>query len=94
MTPTGISLADVADPRTRVATVYLGQFTDENADRITDALDAAGIEWSAKSSGAFVRFIFAADWGVRLFVDTDRTDEAWDLVAGIAPDGLARRPKG
>ena len=50
-------------------TLYLGQFTDENADRIAAAFDDAGIRWHAKSSGAFVRFIFAADWGVRLFVD-------------------------
>lgn len=74
-------------------TVYLGQFTDENADLITDALDEQGIGWSAKSSGSLARFVFAADWGVRLFVDADRTDEAWDLVGGIAPDGLARRPR-
>jgi len=75
-----------------VGTVYLGQFTDESTDQIADALDAAGIAWHAKSSGAFVRLIFAADWGVRLFVDTDRADDAWDLVEGIAPDGLAKRP--
>ena len=72
-------------------TIYLGQFTDDNADRIVAALDEAGIRWHAKSSGAFVRFIFAADWGVRLFVEEARADEAWELAGGIAPDGLARR---
>ena len=72
-------------------TIYLGQFTDEHADRIVEAFDDAGIRWHAKSSGAFVRFVFAADWGVRLFVDEDRADEAWELAGGIAPDGLARR---
>ena len=76
-----------------MGTVYLGQFTDENADRVVDALDEQGIAWHAKSSGALVRFIFAADWGVRLFVERERADDAWDLVAGIAPDGLARRPR-
>lgn len=76
-----------------MATVYLGQFTDENADRIIEALDERGIRWRAKSSGPFVRFIFAADWGVRLFVDTEHAQEAWDLVGGIAPDGLAKRPR-
>ncbi len=73
------------------STIYLGQFTDENADRIVDAFDEAGIRWHAKSSGAFVRFVFAADWGVRLFVEDGRADEAWEIAGGIAPDGLARR---
>lgn len=73
-------------------TVYLGQFTDEHADDIAAALDEAGIRWHAKSSGAFTRFIFAADWGVRLFVDVDRADDAWALAGEIAPDGLAKRP--
>lgn len=76
-----------------MGTVYLGQFTDENADRIVDALDEHGIAWHAKSSGPFVRFLFAADWGVRLFVDQDRAQAAWDLVGDIAPDGLAKRPR-
>lgn len=74
-------------------TVYLGQFTDENAERLTEVFDDHGIGWSAKSSGSFVRLIFAADWGVRLFVDRDRASEAWELAEGIAPDGLARRPR-
>lgn len=76
-----------------MATIYLGQFTDEHADEIVDALDDHGIRWHAKSSGAIVRFVFAADWGVRLFVDRDRAQEAWDLVGDIAPDGLAKRPR-
>lgn len=74
---------------------YLGQFTDENADRIVDEFDDAGIGWSAKSSGALARFVFAADWGVRLFVD-DAADveQAWVIATRIAPDGVARRPPG
>lgn len=74
-----------------MATTYLGQFTDENADRVAAALDDAGIGWSAKSSGGFTRLVFAADWGVRIFVDEDRLDDARTLAEGIAPDGLARR---
>ena len=76
-----------------MGTVYLGQFTDDNADRIVDALDREGIRWHAKSSGAIARFIFAADWGVRLFVDRERARDAWDLVGDIAPDGLATPPR-
>lgn len=72
-------------------TIYLGQFIDENADRIVDAFDEAGIRWHAKTSGAFVRVIFAADWGVRLFVEEDRADDAWRIAGEIAPDGLAKR---
>lgn len=76
-----------------MGTVYLGQFTDENADRIVEALDEEGIAWHAKSAGTFTRFFFAGDWGVRLFVEGDRAQDAWDMVEGIAPDGLAKRPR-
>lgn len=76
-----------------MATVYLGQFTDENAERVCDALDQEGIAWHAKQSGSFTRFFFAGDWGVRLFVVDERAQDAWDLVEGIAPDGLAKRPR-
>lgn len=75
------------------ATVYLGQFTDEHADEIVDVLDEHDIVWSAKSSGAFTRFVFAADWGVRIFVQAERADDAWRLAGEIAPDGLARQPR-
>lgn len=74
-------------------TVYLGQFTDDHADQVADALDASGIHWTSKSSGPFVRIVFAADWGVRFFVDAERAQEAWDVVGAVAPDGLARRPR-
>lgn len=72
-------------------TTYIGQFTDENADRIVDAFDEADIRWHAKSSGAFVRVIFAADWGVRLFVEDARLADAREIAADIAPDGLTKR---
>lgn len=68
---------------------YLGQFTDENAEAIVDRLDERGIAWSAKSSGAFARFVFAGDWGVRLFVAADDAEEARSIAGEIAPDGLA-----
>ena len=76
-------------------TSYLGQFTDENADRIVEALEDAGISWSAKRSGAFARVLFAGDWGVRLFVDREEdVERARGIAGGIAPDGLApHRPR-
>ncbi|MDX1622124.1 MAG: hypothetical protein R3320_14100 [Nitriliruptorales bacterium] len=57
-------------------TVYLDQYTDENAERIGEALDDAGIVWWSKTSGRFVRFVFAGDWGTRIFVEKGRVDEA------------------
>ena len=74
---------------------YLGQFTDQSADRIVDALDEAGIAWTAKSSGRFGRLLFAGDWGVRLFVvSPDDEERAWAIAERLAPDGVARRPPG
>lgn len=74
-----------------MATTYLGQFTDENAERIAEALEHAGVSWHAKTSGRLVRSIFAGDWGTRLFVATVDADRAWPIATGIAPDGVARR---
>lgn len=58
------------------ATVYLGQFTWENANKIAGRLDDAGIGWWYKQSGGIARIFFAGEWGVRLFVEKDRLDEA------------------
>jgi hypothetical protein len=59
-----------------VRTVELGQFTDENAERIAAQLETAGIVWWHKSSGRFVRLLSAADWGTRIYVDRARLDDA------------------
>lgn len=69
--------------------VYLGQFTDENAERVVAALDEAGIEVRTKSSGSFTRLLFAADWGVRIFVPDTERERAREIAGRIAPDGLA-----
>jgi hypothetical protein len=68
----------------RVSTTYLGQFTEEHAEAIAKALEEAGIVWWHKGSGRLVRFFFMADWGVRLFVDKSRFDEAKDVVRRVA----------
>jgi hypothetical protein len=62
------------DPR--VSTTYLGQYTDEHAETIAAALEEAGITWWHKRGGRFVRTLFAGDWGVRIFVDETKLDEA------------------
>lgn len=66
-----------------VRTVELGQFTDDNAEVIAERLVAAGIVWYAKSSGRFGRLMFAGDWGVRLFVDQERVEEARNLAVEV-----------
>lgn len=57
-------------------TVHLGQFTDENAGKVVEGLEQAGIAHWEKRSGGFSRFFFAGEWGVRVFVDADQHDEA------------------
>jgi hypothetical protein len=73
-------------PKERVSTTYLGQFTHEHAEAIAGALEEAGITWWHKSSGGIVRFLSVGDWGVRLFVDSSRLDEARDLVRRVAAE--------
>jgi hypothetical protein len=58
-----------------VRTVQLGQFTDDNAERIAAALEQAGIAWWHKAAGRFVRFLSAADWGTRIYVDAAKLEE-------------------
>lgn len=57
-------------------TVYLDQYTDEHAEDILAAFDDAGIVHHHKRSGGFARFIFAGEWGVRIFVEEERADDA------------------
>jgi hypothetical protein len=66
-----------------VRTVELGQFTDENAERIAGQLEKAGIVWWHKTSGRFVRLLSAADWGTRIYVDHDRLDDAKRIAERI-----------
>jgi cell division septation protein DedD len=69
-----------------VDTVQLGQFTDENAEAIVDRLEMAGITWWVKRSGGLARVLFAGDWGVRVFVDASRAEEAAGIVRELLGD--------
>jgi len=69
----------VADPRT----VQLGQFVDENADLIGERLTAAGIQHWGKRSGGLTRWLSAADWGTRIFVEEARLQEAQRIVREV-----------
>lgn len=57
-------------------TVQLGQFLDENAELVSSALQAAGIEHREKRSTGLTRWLSAADWGTRLYVPEDELDRA------------------
>lgn len=70
----------------RPRTVQLGQFTEENAERVIAAIDAAGIVWWHKAHGQFVQLLSAADWGVRVFVEVGRLDEAKRIAREIVGD--------
>jgi cell division septation protein DedD len=67
-------------------TVQLGQFTDENAETIVERLEAAGITWWVKRTGGLTRVLFAGDWGVRVFVDAARADEAAAIAREVLED--------
>lgn len=66
-----------------VRTVELGQFTDDHAEAIAAKLVAADIVWWHKDHGRLTRLVFAGDWGVRLFVDRARLDEARALATEV-----------
>ena len=68
---------------TAIRTVYLGQFTWEHANLIAEQLEKAGIEWSYKQAGAITRVLSAGDWGVRLFVDGERLEDARQIVGAV-----------
>lgn len=69
-----------------VRTVELGQFTDDHAEAIAGRLADADIVWWHKNHGQLARTLFAGDWGVRIFVDRDRLDEARRLAAEVTDD--------
>ena len=70
----------------RIRTVQLGQFVDENAERILEQLEAAGIEHWAKRAGGLTRLLSAADWGTRIFVDADALERAQRIAAEVTEE--------
>ena len=73
----------MADPSLR--TTYLGQFTHEHAEQIAGALEEAGISWTYKQFGRLTKLFFAGEWGVRMFVDATRVEEARTIVSRLNP---------
>lgn len=76
-------------PRRDIETVYLGNYAWATANRIAAACEEAGIFWWAKNPGTFTRVLFA-EFGVRLFVDKARLDEAREIAGRLVAE--AERP--
>jgi len=63
-----------------VTTVHLGQFSRETANEIAGELEAAGIVWWYKQPG-WLSSLW--EFGVRLFVDRDRLDDAREIARRV-----------
>lgn len=61
-------------------TAYLGQYMDETANDIVEALVHADIAWTYKQASFITRALFTGEWGTRLFVDATRLDEAKEIA--------------
>lgn len=69
----------------KVSTVYLGQYTHEHAEAIAAELERADIVWWYKQPG-YISAVW--EFGVRLFVDRERLDEAKEIVGRVVrPEG-------
>ena len=53
-------------------------------DFLLGALEEAGIAWTYKQFGRLTKLFFAGDWGVRMFVDSTRIDEARSIVSRLS----------
>ena len=62
---------------------YLGQFPDEMANTIAEELERAEIWWSYKQAIWITKALFLGEWGTRLFVDSERLDEAKAIVERV-----------
>jgi hypothetical protein len=69
-----------------IRTTYLGQFEHDHAEKIAAGLEEAQIAWYYKQFGWLTKLLFAGDWGVRLFVDVSRIDEARSIVDRVMAD--------
>jgi hypothetical protein len=71
--------------RKDVLTTYLGNYAWSTANKIAGALEEAGILWWCKNPGTVTRVLFA-EFGVRMFVDKSRLDEARSIVQRLVKD--------
>ncbi len=75
--------------RRGVDTVYLGQYTRAHANEIAGELERAGIVWWYKDPGYLSRLW---EWGVRLFVDRERLQEAREIARRVLEGGGPTAP--
>lgn len=68
--------------RNDVTTTYLGNYAWATANDIAGALEDAGIMWWCKNPGTMTRVLFA-EFGVRMFVERARLDEARGIARRI-----------
>ena len=79
------------EPSGKITTVHLGQYTRETANEIAGELEKAGITWWYKEPG-WLSVVW--EFGVRLFVDKGRLQEARAIAERISADREARRRAG
>jgi hypothetical protein len=72
-----------------VTTTYLGHYSREVANEIAAGLHEAGIVWWYKEPG-FLSWVW--EWGVRLFVDEARLDEAQTIAASVGSGSSDEEP--
>ncbi len=75
--------------RENVSTVHLGQFDRESANDIAGELEKAEIVWWFKEPG-YLSQIW--EFGVRLFVDRERLEEAHAIVEKVRARRGRREP--
>lgn len=68
----------------QIHTVYLGQYTHEHAESIAAELESAGILWWYKAPGFFSQIW---EYGIRLFVDRRRLEEARSIAERVLAAG-------
>lgn len=75
----------------KVSTVHLGQYSRPTANEIAGLLEKAGIVWWYKEPG-YISQVW--EFGVRLFVDRARLDEARDIAERVVARRERRQEKG
>jgi hypothetical protein len=74
-----------------ISTVHLGQYTRETANAIAGELENAGIVWWYKEPG-WISAVW--EFGVRLFVDRTRLQEAKTIADRITAERQANQGEG
>lgn len=74
--------------KSRISTVHLGQFSRETANAIAGELERADIVWWYKEPGYLSQ---VWEYGVRIFVDKTRLDEAKAIAARVTKEREAKR---